>query len=76
MAALRRKVIVNLPYFLNSLLHEIAIRFKISKDQALVVSHYMLIKLIVVRGLNKASIEDFGNTPLNNEHPEMSEEAN
>lgn len=71
---LRQKVILKLPYFLNSILHETSLRLKIYKDQASVVSHYRLIKLIVVRGLNKGQMswEDFlGNpqAPLESEAP-------
>lgn len=56
MATLSRKVILNLPYFSNLLFHETALRLKRSKDQALVLIHYGLIKFIVFRGLNKVQI--------------------
>lgn len=56
MVTFRWKVILNLPYFLNSLLHETALRLKRSEDKASVVSHYGLIKPIVFIGLNQVQL--------------------
>lgn len=56
METLRRNVILNLPYFLNSLLHETALRLKISKYQASVLSHHGIVKLIIVRGFNQGQL--------------------
>jgi len=74
MAALRWKVILNLSYFMNVLLHETVSKLKLSKDEASIVSHYGLIKLIVFRGLNQVQMswEYFlGNyeAPLESEAP-------
>lgn len=54
LAALRQKVTINLPFFLNPLLHEIIDRIGKAKDTKLVVNHHCLIKLIVSRELNQA----------------------
>jgi hypothetical protein len=78
MAVLKQRLVLNLPFFFNSMLHEVAGRTQKSKDPANVISHHGLVKLIVDRALNHTQIM-WGdlielNRPLQIEKPEVHHE--
>jgi hypothetical protein len=51
MAALKKRLLLNLPFFLDTVLHEVALRTQKSKDHVTVISHHKLVKLIVDKAL-------------------------
>lgn len=51
LAILRKKIVVNLPFFFNSLLHDVASRVRKAKNPHATISHHGLIKLIFTREL-------------------------
>ena len=53
LAVLKQNILVNLPFFLNSILHDIVVRIRKAKNPQAVVSHHGLIKLIIIHELNK-----------------------
>ena len=53
LAVLKRKISVNLPIFLNYVLHNIVVRIRRAKNPQAVVSDHGLIKLIIIHELNK-----------------------
>ena len=53
LAVLKQKCTVNLPTFLNSLLHDISRSIRKSQHADMVVSHHCLIRLIISRSLTQ-----------------------
>jgi hypothetical protein len=75
---LKQWLVLNLPFFFNSMLHEVAGRTQKAKDPANVISHHGLVKLIVDRALNHTQIM-WGDLieldrPLQIEQPEVHHE--
>ena len=56
LALLKQWLVINLPFFFNSMLHEVVGRTQKAKDPANVISHHRLVKLIVDRSLNHTQI--------------------
>jgi hypothetical protein len=56
LAVLKQRLVVNLPFFLNSILHEVVGRTQKAKDPGNVISHHGIVKLIEVMALNNAQI--------------------
>lgn len=48
---LKQKIIVNFPFYLNSVLHGVHHQVRKEKDPHIVISHHGLIKLIIIEGL-------------------------
>jgi hypothetical protein len=48
---LKQWLVLNLPFFLNTILHEVALRTQKSKDLVTVIIHHILVKLIVYKEL-------------------------
>jgi len=77
LATLKQQLVLNLPFLLNNILHEVAGRTQKNKDPDSVINHHGLVKLIVVRELNHAQITwenliDL-NRPLQIEKPEVAQ---
>jgi hypothetical protein len=53
LAALKQRLVLNLPFFLNAILHEVSLRTQKSKDPITVINHHIFVKLIT----NKALIQ-------------------
>jgi hypothetical protein len=53
LAALKQRLVLNLPFFLHTILHEVALRTQRSKDLVTVISHHRLVKLIVDKALSQ-----------------------
>jgi hypothetical protein len=75
---LKQRSVINLPFFLNTMLHEVAERTQKAKDPTNVISHHELLKLIVNRALNHTKIT-WGDLiepdrPLQIEQPEVHHE--
>jgi hypothetical protein len=78
LAVLKQWLVINLPFFFNTMLHEVAGRTQKAKDPANVISHHGLVKLIVNRALNHTQIT-WGDLieldrPLQIEQPEVHHE--
>jgi hypothetical protein len=56
LATLKQMSVINLPFFLNAMLHEVAARTHKAKDPSNVISHHGLVKLIVNMELNHTKI--------------------
>jgi hypothetical protein len=56
MAALKQRLVLNLPFFLNSILHEVSLRTQKSKDLVTVISHHRLVKLITNKALSQTQL--------------------
>jgi len=78
LATLKRMSVINLPFFLNTMLHEVAKRTQKAKDPTNVISHHGLVKLIVNGALNHTQItwRDLikPDMPLKIEQPEVHHE--
>jgi hypothetical protein len=78
LAALKQRLVINLPFFLNAMLHEVAIRTQKAKDHVTIISHHGLVKMIVNRALSQTQITwgDLieANRPLQLEQPELHHE--
>jgi hypothetical protein len=46
LSSLKKRLVLNLPFFLNAILHEVALRTQKSKDPITFISHQRLVKLI------------------------------
>jgi hypothetical protein len=78
MTVLKQRTVINLPFFFNTMLHEVFRRTQKDKDPANVISHHKLVKLIVNRALNHTQIY-WGeliepDKPLQIEQPEVHHE--
>jgi hypothetical protein len=78
LAVLKQRLVIDLPFFLNTMLHEVAGRTQKAKDPANVISHHGLVKLIVNKALNHTQIT-WGDLiepdrPLQIEQPELHHE--
>jgi len=56
LAALKQRLVLNPPFLLNSILHEVVGRTQKDKDPDSIINHHGLVKLIVLRALNHAKI--------------------
>jgi hypothetical protein len=56
LASLKQRLVFNLPFFLNSILHEVSLRTQKSKDPITVMSHHRLVKLITNKALNQTQL--------------------
>jgi hypothetical protein len=52
LAALKQLLVLNLPFFLNAILHEVSLRTQKSKDPVTVINHHRLVKMITNKGLS------------------------
>jgi hypothetical protein len=72
---LKQRLVLNLPYLLNNILHEVARRTQKAKDLDSIINDHGLVKLIVVRALNHTQIMWEGlidlNRPLQIEQPQV-----
>jgi len=78
LAELKQRSVINLPFFLNVMLHKVVARNQKAKDPANVISQQGLVKLIVNRSLNHTQI-NWGDLiepdrPLQIEQPEIHHE--
>jgi hypothetical protein len=78
LATLKQRLVISLPFFLNAMLHEVAIRTQNGKDHVTIISHHGLVKMILNRSLsqNQISWGDLieANRPLQLEQPELHHE--
>jgi hypothetical protein len=51
LAALKKRLVINFPFFLNVMLHKVVARNHKAKDHVTIISHHGLVKLIVNRAL-------------------------
>jgi hypothetical protein len=56
LAALKQRLIINFPFFLNAMLHEVDARTQKAKYHVTIISHHGLVKLIVNRALIQTQI--------------------
>ena len=72
---LKKRLLINLPFFLNAMLHEVSLRKQKSKDPVTIINHHGLVKLIVnkVPSQNQLTWGDLikANRPLQLEQPEL-----
>jgi hypothetical protein len=54
--ALKQRLVINLPFFLNAMLHEVSLRTQNSKDPIIVINCHGLIKLIVSKALSQTQL--------------------
>jgi hypothetical protein len=77
LATLKQRLVINLPFFLNAMLHEVAARTQKAKDPVTIISHHGLVKLIVNRALSQTQITwgDLieADRPLQIEQPKIGE---
>jgi hypothetical protein len=74
---LKQRLVLNLPFLLNNILHEVVGRTKKDKDPDSIINHHGMVKLIVLRELNHSQItwEDIIdlNRPFQIEQPEVAQ---
>jgi hypothetical protein len=56
LAALKQWLVLNLPFFLNAILHEVVLRAQKSKDPVIAISHHRLVKLITNKALSQTQL--------------------
>ena len=56
LVALKQRLVLNLPFFLDTVLHEVALRTQKSKDPVVVISHHKLVKLIVDKAPSQSQL--------------------
>jgi hypothetical protein len=56
LASLKQRLVISLPFFLDTVLHEVALRTQKSKDPVTVISHHKLVKLIVDKALSQTQL--------------------
>jgi len=56
LVALKQQLVLNLPFFLHTILHEVSLRTQKSKDPITVISHHRLVKLIVDKALSQTQL--------------------
>ena len=75
LAALKQSLVINLPFFLNAMLHEVVVRTQKSKDLVTIINHHGLVKLIVSKDLSQTQLtwgDLIGtNRPLQLEQPKL-----
>ena len=71
LAALKPNISINLPGFLNSVLHDIVVRLTKAKNPQAVVSHQGLIKLIIIHELDRQQIAWDNFVNLEAQEPEV-----
>jgi hypothetical protein len=78
LAALKQRLVLNLPFFLNAILHEVALRTQKSKDPVTIISHHRLVKLITIKALSQTQLTwdnlIEANRPPQLEQPELCHE--
>ena len=78
LASLKQWLVLNLHFFLNAILHEVALRTKKSKDPVTVISHHRLVKLITNKTLSQTQLTWDSLIEANRdpqlEHPELCHE--
>jgi hypothetical protein len=79
LATLKQRLVINFPFFLNAMLHEVVARTQKAKDPVTIISHHGLVKLIVNRALSQTQITwgDLieADRPLQIEQPEIHQET-
>jgi hypothetical protein len=73
LAALKQRLVLNLPFFLDIVLHEVALRTQKSKDPVVVISHHKLVKLIVDKAPSQSQLT--GETLIEGNRPPQLEQA-
>ena len=77
--ALKQRLVINFPFFLNAMLHEVVARTQKDKDPVTIISHHGLVKLIVNRALSQTRITwgylNEADRPLQIEQPEIHQET-
>jgi hypothetical protein len=75
LATLKHRSVINFPFFLNAMLHEVSASTQKAKDPVNIISHHGLVKLIVNKALSQTKIT-WGDLiePLQIEQPEMHHE--
>jgi hypothetical protein len=53
MAYLKQRLVLNLPFFMNTILHEVSLRTQKSKDPVTVISHHRLVKMITNKAFSQ-----------------------
>jgi hypothetical protein len=75
LATLKQRLVINLPFFLNAMLQEIAARTQKAKYRVTIISHHGLVKLVVNKALSQTQIAwgDLieANRPLQLEQPKL-----
>ena len=75
LTSLKQWLVLNLPFFLNAILHEVSLRTKKSKDPITIISHHRLVKLITNKAFNQTQLAwdnlVEANRPPQLEHPEL-----
>jgi hypothetical protein len=56
MASLKHQLVLNLPFFMNAILHEVSLRTQKSMDPITVISHHRLVKLITNKALSQTQL--------------------
>jgi hypothetical protein len=78
LVALKQWLVINLPFFLNAMLHQVALRTQNSKDPITVINHHGLVKLIVSKAFIQTQLTwdnlIGANKPLQPEQPELCHE--
>jgi hypothetical protein len=78
LVALKQRLVLNLSFFLNVILHEVALRTHKSKDTVAVISHHRLVKLITNKSLSQTQLTwdnlIKANRPPQLEQPELCDE--
>jgi hypothetical protein len=78
MASLKKRLVLNLPFFLNTILHEVFLRTQKLKDLVTIISHHRLVKLITNKEFSQTQLTwdnlVEANRPPQLEHPELCHE--
>jgi hypothetical protein len=78
MAYLKQRLVLNLPFFLNTILHEVSLRTQKSKDPVTVISHHRLVKMITNKAFSQTQLTWDNLVEANRspqlEHPELCHE--
>jgi hypothetical protein len=56
LASLKQQLVLNIPFFLNAILHEVAPRTQKSKDPVTIINHHRLVKLITIKALSQTQL--------------------
>jgi hypothetical protein len=56
LVALKQQLILIIHFFLNAILHEVALRTQKSKDHVTIISHHRLVKLITNKSLSQTQL--------------------
>jgi hypothetical protein len=78
MASLKQRLVLNLPFFMNVILHEVAFITQKYKDPVTVIIHHRLVKLITNKSLSQTQLTwdnlIEANRPPQLENPELCHE--